>query len=60
MPNLSRFITYGDRIFCYNNVTDRIVEVRLEDVPLVECPESVILDIVRENGRNDPDRTVEA
>jgi hypothetical protein len=46
MPNLSCFTSYQGKIYCYNGSTDRIVEVKLEDVPLVDCPEEVVTTII--------------
>jgi len=52
MPNLSRFTMCRDKLYCYNDTTGRIVEVRLEDIPLTECPEAVVLTILRGQNQN--------
>jgi len=52
VPNLSRFTMCRGKIYCYNDATGRIVEVKLEDMPLTECPEAVVLSILRRQNQN--------
>lgn len=51
MPDFSKCVKHKGKIFCWDTQGERIVEIVQNPVSISDCPEIVILEIMRELGR---------
>ena len=50
MPELETCVRYRDKIYCWDDVAGKIVEVVVKDLTHGECPECVVAAIVRKRS----------
>ncbi|MDR0473592.1 MAG: hypothetical protein LBH43_07980 [Treponema sp.] len=50
MPNLTKWVRYDGRIYCWDESSNEVVEVKITDVPLDKVPKEVLFAML--NGKD--------
>jgi hypothetical protein len=50
-PNLEKCIKHKGKVYCWNTETEQIEEITTRPVSISDCPETVVLDLMRLIGR---------
>jgi hypothetical protein len=56
MPDLTRCVRKGDKVFCLDRERKKIVELRITDIPFSECSEDVLTSLLFTEPEVTPER----